>query len=105
MSSSFTHGTSRTLARTLAAVALVGGLLAALSTGAAATQEPGRAPTLTTLRGSSDGRAPVVLGPVSLHAGLLVLRAQATSTSSFSVDLATAPSGPRRSPTTTSAVR
>jgi len=85
--------TIRPFVRTLAAFAVVAGLLAALSTGTAAAQEPGQAPTLTTLRGNSDGRAPVVLGPVALRAGLVVLRARAAGSHVFVVDLATAQPG------------
>jgi len=64
----------------------------------AAAEESGQAPTLHTLRGNSDGRASVVLGPVPLRAGLVVLRARAAGSSLFTVDLAVAPPG--RSPLT-----
>ena len=87
-----------TVARYAAVVAIVLGLSASMKTGVAVAEEPGQAPTLATLRGSSDGRAPVVLGPVPLRAGLVVLRARAAGSHVFSVDLATAQPG--RSPLT-----
>jgi len=87
------------IGRACARYAAVGAVLLALTalagtgTRRAAAEEPGQAPTLVTLRDSSDGRAPVVLGPVPLRAGLVVLRARAAGSHVFTVDLATAPPG------------
>lgn len=56
-------------------------------------QEPGRAPTAATLRGAPDSRGQVVLGPVALHAGLVVVRARHAAGGFFAADLVTAPAG------------
>lgn len=84
---------TRTLARygVIAAVAL--GLATTAGAGSAHAQDAGQAPVIATFRGNSDGRSSVVLGPTSLHAGLVVVRARATSASVFSVELASAPAG------------
>jgi hypothetical protein len=83
-------------------ILLAFGLIAVIGIGAqtpnARAQDPGQAPVIVTLRGSSDGRAPAVLGPVPLHAGLVVLRVRHGGSSTFGVDLATAQPG--RSPLT-----
>jgi hypothetical protein len=75
------------------AILLALAALAGTGAGRAAAEEPGQAPTLHSLRGNSDGRAPVVLGPVPLRAGLVILRARAAGSHVFTVDLATAPPG------------
>jgi hypothetical protein len=59
----------------------------------ARAQDPGQAPIVAMLRGSSDGRGAEVLGPVALHAGLVTLRARHGGSHVFVVDLATAQSG------------
>lgn len=88
----------RAWARYAVTAAVVAGLAVTLGTGAARAEESGQAPTVASFRGNSDGRAAVIAGAVSLHAGLVVLRARANSTSVFTVDLATAQPG--RSPLT-----
>ncbi len=69
------------------------GLAVSPGAGAARADEPGQAPPVVSFRGNSDGRQSVIAGTVSLHAGLVVLRARANSSSIFTVDLATAPAG------------
>lgn len=84
---------TRKLARYGAIAAVVLGLAATVGAGTARAQDAGQAPVIATFRGNADGRASVVLGPTALHAGLVVVRARATSASIFSVELASAPAG------------
>ncbi len=66
---------------------------AGAQTPTARAQDPGQAPIVAMLRGSSDGRGAEVLGPVALRAGLVVLRARHGGSHVFFVDLATAQPG------------
>jgi hypothetical protein len=56
--------------------------------------EPGEAPTLATFRGSYNGwSTPKVEGPVSLQAGLVVVRARHSGNANFGLTLVTADPG------------
>jgi len=79
-------------------IALIAGVLAfaAMGTriGEVQAQEPGVAPTVATFRGSHNSFSTAeVVGPVPLHAGLVVLRARHGGTSNFSASLVTADPG------------
>lgn len=73
------------------ATLLLGG---SLLEGTASAQEPGQAPTIASFRGSYTGfSTPLVLGPVPLHAGVVVLRARHGGNANFVVSMATQDEG------------
>lgn len=73
---------------TMAILAVAAGPDAAISR--AQTPEPGYAPTIATFRGSYNGYStPLVVGPVSLRAGVVVVRARHGGNANFVVSMVT----------------